>query len=255
MALPLAGRTALVTGGARRVGRAIALELGARGANVVVAHRQSPAEAAQVVSELAAMGRQARAIAQDLAVTDGPARLVAQAGALDILVCSAGPFTRLPFVGGDDAAWEAAWAESLALTVMAPARLARAAAPSLARAHASGGPAGVIVNILDIAAYQAWPHYAHHGAAKAALAHLTKTLAVALAPAVRVVGVAPGIVDWPADLDPAARQRLTARVPAGRPGTPGDVARAVSDLVLADYITGSVVFVDGGRLAATGEGA
>jgi NAD(P)-dependent dehydrogenase (short-subunit alcohol dehydrogenase family) len=259
MALPLAGRTALVTGGARRVGRAIALELGARGADVVVAYHRSAEQAAEVVHQLEGLGRRACAIAQDLALPAGPGHLVGAAidalGGLDILVCSAGPFARVPFTGGDDAAWETAWADALALTVMAPARLARAAAGTLASGAARRGSPGVIVNILDIAAWQAWPGYAHHGAAKAALAHLTRTLAVALAPAIRCVGVAPGIVDWPEAMTEATRARLLARVPAGRAGHPADVARAVADLVLADYVTGSVLIVDGGRLAATGEGA
>lgn len=253
-AVSLAGRVALVTGASRRVGRAIALALGAAGAEVIVHYRRDRAAAEAVVAELGTRGQRASAIAADLASPDAPRALVvatlAAHGRLDILVNSAGPFDRVPFVGGDDAAWEAAWRASLDVTVLAPARLARAAAGALG-AHATPG---VIVNLLDIAAWQAWPSYAHHGAAKAALAHLTRTLAVALAPRVRCVGVAPGIVDWPADLDAAARERLVARVPLGRAGTPQDVAGAVTYLCGADYVTGSVITVDGGRLAATGEG-
>ncbi len=112
----------------------------------------------------------------------------------------------------------------------------------------------MIVNVLDIAAWQAWPNYAHHGAAKAALAWLTRTLAVALAPHVRSVGVAPGIVEWPDELDEAARARLVAKVPLGRPGSAEDIARAVAYLAEAPYVNGTVLVVDGGRLAMTGEG-
>lgn len=253
----LTGRVALVTGASKRVGRAIALELGVRGADVLVHYRSDAGEAESLAAELRALGRRAEISRADLTDAGAPAKLVAAAlvvfGRLDIVVNSAGPFDRVPFVGGDDAAWEAAWKRSLDLTVMAPARLARAAATALG-AHAEAGPTGVIVNILDIAAWQAWPSYAHHGAAKAALAHLTRTLAVALAPSVRVVGVAPGIVEWPETMDDATRTRLLARVPLARPGHGGDVARAVADLCASDYITGTTLVVDGGRLAATGEG-
>jgi pteridine reductase len=251
--MSLAGRVALVTGGARRVGRGIALALGAAGVDVVVHHRRSHADADAVVAELRALGRRAWALQGDLGDPGTPARLCAEAlaaaGRLDILVNSAGPFTRVPFLDGDEAAWEAAWQESLALTVMAPARLARQAAAALS----AGSSPGVIVNILDIAAYQAWPSYLHHATAKAALAHMTRGLAAALAPGVRVVGVAPGIVDWPDELSDEARRKLVARVPLGRAGTPADVGQAVVSLCQADYVTGSVLVVDGGRLVAAGD--
>lgn len=252
----LVGRVALVTGAGRRVGRAIALELGARGAAVVVHYRRDAAGAAAVCAELRARGGEALAVAADLADAGACQVLVDQAaawrGRLDVLVNSAAPFRRLPFLDGADADWEAAWDEALAVVLRAPARLARRAAPHLG-ARGDAEP-GVIVNVLDIAAWQAWPSYAHHGAAKAGLAWLTRTLAVALAPRVRVVGVAPGIVDWPDGLDDATRRTLVARVPLGRAGSPGDVAQAVAYLATAPYVNGTVLVVDGGRLAASGEG-
>jgi NAD(P)-dependent dehydrogenase (short-subunit alcohol dehydrogenase family) len=248
---------ALVTGAGRRVGKAIALELAARGADVIVHHRSGAAEAAEVVAEIVAGGGAAVAIAADLGDAAAGRRLVDEAvawrGRLDVLVNSASPFTRLPFLGGDDAAWEAAWQDSLDVTLRAPARLARHAAAALAASSAPGG--GVVVNVVDIAAWQAWPHYAHHGAAKAGLAWLTKTLAVALAPGVRCAGVAPGIVEWPESMaEGAQRERLLAKVPAGRAGSAADVAGAVAYLCEATYVNGTVLVVDGGRLAQTGEG-
>jgi pteridine reductase len=252
----LAGRVALVTGAGRRVGKTIALELAARGAAIVVHYRSGAAEAAEVVRGIVASGGAAVALAADLADAAAGRRLVDEAiawrGQLDVLVSSASPFTRLPFLGGDDAAWEAAWDDSLAVTLRAPARLARHAAAALARSAAPGG--GVVVNLCDIAAWQAWPHYAHHGAAKAGLVWLTKTLAVALAPHVRCVGVAPGIVEWPDTLDDAVRQKLLAKVPLGHAGSGEDVAGAVAYLCEAKYVNGTVIVVDGGRLAQTGEG-
>ncbi len=250
----LVGRVALVTGAGRRVGRSIALELAARGAAVVVHFRRNRGEADAVVAEIVERGGAAVALQAELADAAAGRRLIDEAlawrGGLDVLVNSASPFARVPFVGGDDAAWEAAWQESLDVTLRAPARLARHAAGALARSPAGG----VIVNVLDIAAWQAWPNYAHHGAAKAGLAWLTRTLAVALAPGVRCVGVAPGIVQWPDDLDDAARKRLLERVPLGRAGTPEDIAGAVAYLCAAPYVNGTVLVVDGGRLAMSGEG-
>jgi pteridine reductase len=248
---------ALVTGAGRRVGRAIALELAARGAEVVVHYRSGQAEAAAVVAEIVAGGGAAVALGADLADAAAGRRLVDEAvawrGRLDVLVNSASPFQRLPFLGGDDDAWEAAWQESLAVTLRAPARLARRAATALAASQAPGG--GVVVNVVDIAAWQAWPNYAHHGAAKAGLAWLTKTLAVALAPGVRVAGVAPGIVEWPESMAAnAQREQLLSKVPLGRAGSAADVAGAVAYVCEATYVNGTVIVVDGGRLAQTGEG-
>lgn len=249
---PLAGKVALVTGAARRVGRAIALELAERGAAIAVHHHRSRAEADALVAELRVAGRDARALAADLRDPAGCHRLVDDAvawkGRLDVLVNNAATFDRVAFLDPDEARWETAWRDALAVDLTAPARLCRRAAPVLATHH------GVIVNVLDVAVWQSWPHYTAHGAAKAGLTWLTRTLAVALAPQVRSVGVAPGIAEFPDDLDDEARRRLVSRVPLGRPGTPEELARAVAYLVTAEYVNGTVLVVDGGRLAATGEG-
>ena len=130
----------------------------------------------------------------------------------------------------------------MALNLDAPMRLMRAAVP-----------AGVscIVNIADVGATQPWPNYLAYSTSKAALLHLSRCLALELAPRVRVAAVAPGTVAFPDDYPAAERERIVARIPLGRVCAPADVARAVNYLCTADYVTGSVVTVDGGRMAGT----
>lgn len=239
----LSGRTALVTGAGVRVGRAIAEELARAGAQVAVHYARSAGGARAAVAAMTAAGGTARAFPADLTVPGAAAALVAGvtswAGRLDILVCSAASFNRVPFEEID----ERAWREVMALNLEAPFRLAQAAAPQLRRRR------GVIVNILDVAAFHAWKGYAHYGASKAALAMITRILALELAPRVRVAAVAPGTVAFPPSTPAAERRRLTSRIPLGRAGTPADVAGAVRFLCGASYVTGSVVTVDGGRMA------
>ena len=103
-----------------------------------------------------------------------------------------------------------------------------------------------MINLVDVGASMAWPGYAHHTAAKAGLAHLTRTLAVALGPDVRVAGVAPGIAQFPDDMPAAERQELVDKTALGRPGTPEAIADAVVFLAAHDYITGHILTVDGG---------
>jgi pteridine reductase len=239
-----AGKTVLVTGAARRVGRAIALAFADAGADVAVHHRASRADAEAVVAAIGSRGRRARAFAAELTDPRQAAALVAdvvaELGGLDALVNSAASFVRAPFVGGADAEWERAWRVSVDTNLVAPARLARLAAPGLAARQ------GVIVNLLDIAAMTAWPAYAHHGAAKAGLEHLTRALAIALAPDVRVVGVSPGIAEFPHDMPEPERRRLIEKTALRRPGRPEDVAEAVLFLAGQRYTTGVVLPVDGG---------
>jgi len=242
--LPLQGKVALVTGGAIRVGLAIARDLAEAGATIAVHYHRSAAPAQRLVAEL---GSRARAFQADLRDPTAASGLVAATraafGRLDVLVSSAAAFGRqaLADVTVED------WRTMMALNLDAPFFLAQAAAPELARRR------GVIVNILDVAAFHAWKGYAAYGASKAALAMLTRSLALELAPAVRVAGVAPGTVKFPEDYDPAARAAVLSRIPLGREGQPEDVARAVRFIVLNDYVTGSVISVDGGRGAGARE--
>jgi pteridine reductase len=247
-----AGKVALVTGASRRVGRAIATELCASGFSVAVHHHASGDEARALCEELGQRGGAARAFAADLRDPAASGALIddvlAWQGRLEVLVNNAAVFQRVPLLDGDDATWEQAWQEALSLNLLAPARLVRKAAPALRRAG------GVVVSITDIAAEQAWPNYAHYGAAKAGLSWLVRAAAVALAPEARSVGVAPGIAEFPQDFGQDARQKLVGKVPLKRAGTPEDIARAVAYLVSATYVTGTVLVVDGGRLVASGEG-
>ena len=241
----LAGRTALVTGAGVRVGRAIAEELGRAGARVAVHYARSARGAATTVRAIQAAGGQALAFPADLTEAGAPARLVrdvvAWAGRLDILVCSAAAFDRRPFEQID----ERAWRQMMALNLEAPFRLAQASARHLCRHK------GVIINILDVAAFHAWKGYAHYAASKAALAMVTRVLALELAPKARVVGIAPGTVLFPTDYPRAERERIVAGIPLQRVGTPRDIAQAARFLASAPYITGTVLGVDGGRMAGS----
>jgi NAD(P)-dependent dehydrogenase (short-subunit alcohol dehydrogenase family) len=240
----LAGRAALVTGGALRVGRAIALGLAAAGADVAVGYQRSGPAARATVRDLRALGVRAVALRADLGRPSGPARLVTAAhrrlGRLDLLVNNAAVFVRTP-VGRVSAA---RWDRILAVNLRAPFLCAQAAARLM------GPRGGRIVNIADVGGVRAWPAYLAYGASKAGLLMLTRGLAAALAPRVQVNAVAPGVVLWPAGFPRAARGRLAARVPMGRAGRPEDVAAAVRFFAACpDYITGQVLFVDGGATA------
>ncbi|MGH7648820.1 MAG: SDR family oxidoreductase [Gemmatimonadaceae bacterium] len=235
------GRVALVTGGARRVGRALAEALADRGARVAIHHHDSPNDAASLIGQLTARGIEAAAFRADLRQPDAPDQLIADVvarfGSLDILVNSAAIMVRseLAAITTDE------WDDTFALNLRAPFFCARAAA------RAMGELGGVIVNLADLAGIEAWPAYAVHGISKAGVIHMTRVLARILAPRVRVNAIAPGAVllpeHWTAD-DAAHLERTT---PLRRLGSPEDVAQAMLYLIEADYVTGDLVIVDGGR--------
>ncbi|HEY8380058.1 MAG TPA: SDR family oxidoreductase, partial [Nannocystis sp.] len=168
-------------------------------------------------------------------------------GRVDLLVNNAASFEHGRLMARSDADLR----RVLEVNLVAPVSLARALAPALTAAG------GAVVNILDVAAVQPWRGYLDHCTAKAGLAMATRALAVELAPAVRVNGVAPGTVAWPED-DPryaagsAVRERILRAIPLGRIGRPEDVAEAVLFLASSSFITGQVLAVDGGRLAGGG---
>ena len=237
----LAGRVALVTGGARRVGKAIALALAERGADVVVHFNGGEAEAHDTVAAVRALGVRAVALQADLGDADAAQALPHRAhdalGALDILVNSAAMMLRTPIGEVTVAQWDAMFH----LNLRAPFLVAQAAAPLL-RARQ-----GVIVNIADLAAYETWPAYVPHAITKAGVVQMTRGLARALAPDIRVNAVAPGAVLLPDEWDATAAERLVATTPLARLGSAGDVAQAVVYLCEASYVTGEVLIVDGGR--------
>jgi len=241
--MELRDRTALVTGAGKRVGRAIAVGLGARGMRVAVHYHGSQAGADETARLIRAAGGQAEPVRADLADPAAPAALirdvVARFGALDVLVNSAAVMERTPF--GETTVEQ--WERIFALNLRAPFFLAQAAAPHLARA--AGG--GAIVNIADLAAFETWPGYLPHGLSKHGVVRLTESLARMLAPSVRVNAVAPGTVLLPDDWSPADAERLRETTPLERHGSPDDVVQAVLYLLDADFVTGETIVVDGGR--------
>lgn len=240
--MELKQRVALVTGGARRVGRAICLRLARAGCDIAVHHRSRPAEADALVAECQAHGVRAAAFVADFEETQAPERLVRQVveefGRLDILVNNASTFERMTLEDFTTADCE----QTLRINLVAPLALAHGARDELLRRG------GRIVNLCDASAQRGWPEYLAYAASKAALESVTRSLARSLAPAVNVVGVAPGVAAWPDDYDTAAREKLLRRIPLGRAGDPEDIAAAVHFLLSeGDYITGVVLPVDGGR--------
>lgn len=238
----LTGRVVLITGGARRIGRAIALRLARSGCRLAIHYRSSQTDAAKTVADCMALGADAAAFAADLSDVAAAQRLVPAVvdrfGRLDVLINNASEFPPLSLDEFDPAKWE----QTFRVNVTAPMILAHAAAGELRQNN------GRIVNLCDAAAERPWPSQLAYCASKAALESVTKSLARALAPAVNVVGVAPGIAAWPEDLDEAARRRLIERIPLRRSGTPEDVASAVHYLLAdGDYVTGAVLPLDGGR--------
>jgi pteridine reductase len=239
----IAGTRVLVTGGARRLGRAIALGLGEREAQVAFTYHRSAADAEVTAAELSAAGAGGHAVAADLCDGVAAGRAVEQAaaalGGLDVLVHAASG----GFVSRDPMDVEPElFAEALGATLTGGFFCAQAARRAM-------GERGVIVNITDIAALEAWPLFAPHAAAKAALAQLTRSLARAFAPGVRVCAVAPGPVLLPDDSGEEMRARHAERTALGRLGSPRDVVDAVAYLIEADFVTGAQLVVDGGHSA------
>lgn len=241
--MDLCGKVALVSGAGRRLGAAMALALAEDGADVLVHFHTSAAEAEAVSRRIRSLGRRSLAVPAD--VTDPAAaaalfdRLDAELGRLDVLVNSASIFERTPWPQVDEAAWE----RSLAVNLTGPFRFAHHAAPRLARA---GG--GLIVNLVDVSGVRPWRHYLPHSVSKAGLVALTHALAKELAPAVRVNAICPGAVLWPEGYPEDARRAVLSKVPLACEGGPEDIVRALRYLVAADYVTGEVLHVEGGRL-------
>jgi pteridine reductase len=237
-------RFALVTGGGVRLGRAICEGLAEHGFHVAVHYNNSAAEALETVAVIEQLGRRAVAVQGDLRDGTSCDALVAKVlsefaeDGLDVVVNSAASFT-VTRVGETSSA---AWDEIFSLNTRAPFLIAQAAAPRMR-------DGGSIVNIADLAGVQAWPSHHAHGASKAAVIHLTRSLARALGPRVRVNAIAPGAVLLPEGFSQSAADRLIEETPLARLGAPSDVVAAVRYLVDAEFVTGTLVVVDGGRSA------
>jgi len=235
---PLAGRTALVTGAARRLGRAIALALAEQGVRVVVHHNRSGTEATSLCEEIRRLGGIAMQVQGDLADSAQAERVfrdaVAQAGEVDILINNASVFE-------PDTIWEAtedSILSNLRIHAMAPL--------TLARQMAGQGGKGHVINLLDtrVTVYDK-EHVSYH-ISKRILATLTRMLAMELAPKIAVHGIAPGLILPPAGQDESYLEKLAYTNPLKCHGGPQDVTDAVSFLLRSRFITGQILYVDGG---------
>jgi len=243
----LAGKTALITGGARRVGAAIARELHAAGANVAIHYRKSANDAESLAAELNTSRPRSAATVQadllDIAKLPGLVEFTVRSfGALDVLVNNASTFHATPVGEITPAAWD----DLLGTNLRAPLFLSQAAVPALRK---SGG---LIINIVDIHALRPLRNYTVYCTAKAGLHMLTRSLAKELGPEIRVNGIAPGPVLWPeGESDTSTRAKIIERTILKRMGTPADIARtALFFAAHAPFITGQILAVDGGRSVA-----
>jgi len=236
---PLEGQVALVTGAAKRIGRSIALRLAADGANVVVNYSTSEEEAESVVREVKALGRKAIAIRADVSRRAEVAGMIAgtekEFGRLDILVNNAGVFFPVKFENLTDEQWDRA----MNINLRSQFLCSQAAAPIMKRQGR-----GRIINLSSLGGMLPWPSYTHYCVSKAGSIMLTRCLARALAPEILVNSIAPGTIQF---LGEAPDEEFIRRVPLHRTGTGEDIAAAVAYLATAEFVTGQIIAVDGGR--------
>lgn len=236
-------KAALITGGARRIGAEIARRLHRGGYDLILHHRRSATEAEALRRELEAQRPDSVFTLQaDLLETAGLAGMVHESagfrGRLDLVVNNASSFYPTPL----ETVTEAQWDELMASNLKAPFFLARAAVDFLRPRR------GCIVNLVDIYAERPLRGHPVYSIAKSGLAAMTRALAVELAPAVRVNGVAPGAILWPEHGLHPTQSEILARIPMERAGSPADIAEAVWFLAeCAPYVTGQILAVDGGR--------
>jgi len=242
----LHGQVALVTGSARRLGRAIALTLGRAGASVVVNYHRSRADALRTAREIEALGVEALVLRADVS---RPAQVRAMFRAvekrfrrLDILVNNAGVF----FPGKWDQLTEQDWDRVLGINLKGTFFCAQAAAKIMQRQKH-----GCIINLSSLGGLEAWPSYTHYCVSKAGVVMLTRCLARALAPHIRVNSVAPGTILIPGEEQSRVPEKVIRTTPLQKAGRPEDVAEMVLYLATrGDFITGQVLAVDGGKSIA-----
>jgi 3-oxoacyl-[acyl-carrier protein] reductase/pteridine reductase len=231
---------ALVTGAGKRIGRSIALRLAAEGASIAVNYRSSKSEAESVVREIQAAGAKAVAIQADVSRRAEVEKLFAavekEFARLDILVNNAGEFFAAKFEEITDEQWDGIMNANLKSQFLC----AQAAAPIMKRLGR-----GRIINLASLGGLLAWPSYTHYCVSKAGSIMLTRCMAAALGPEILVNAIAPGTIQFPGEPPDEAYVR---RVPLHRTGTGDDIAGAAAYLATADFVTGQVIAVDGGRL-------
>ena len=238
-AKPLENQVALVTGAAKRMGRSIALRLAAEGADIAINYESSKPEALQVVEEIKALGRRAIAVQGDVSQRSDVQKLFAaveaEFGGLDILVNNAGIF----FAADFEALTEEQWDRILDTNLKSQFLCCQTAAPIMKRRGR-----GRIINISSLGGLLPWPAYTHYCVSKAGSIMLTRCLARALGPEITVNSVAPGTIQFPGE---APDQDYIRKVPLHRTGTGDEIAQAVFYLATADFVTGQILAVDGGR--------
>lgn len=239
----LAGRVVLVTGAAKRLGAALARGFHSAGANVAIHYHRSQADAERLRDELNTSRRDS-AIATsanllDLAqLPDIVERANAAFGRLDVLINNASTFYPTPVGSISPGQWQ----DLMGTNLKAPLFLSQAAAPLLKRAN------GSIINMIDIHAQRPLRNHPVYSAAKAGLAMLTKSLARELGPEIRVNGIAPGPILWPeGGIEPALEEEIISKTVLKRRGSPDDIVRTALFLADAQYVTGQILAVDGGR--------
>jgi NAD(P)-dependent dehydrogenase (short-subunit alcohol dehydrogenase family) len=242
-AVELKGKVALVTGSARRVGKAIALELARQGMNLVVHHSASDREADETAAEIRSLGVDAIIVRADQSQPADVQRLFdatrAHYGRLDLLVNNAsifkaGNIVDLPF---DE------WQTVLGVNLTGPFLCSQQAA----RLMRERGEGGAIINILDLSVFHPWKTYPHHTVSKTGLKALTEVLALSLGPDIRVNAIAPGAILRDVGSTPEQWAKIGKRLPIGQTGDPEDVAQAVVFLATQPFVTGATLRVDGGE--------
>lgn len=240
--MELGGKVAVVTGGAVRLGKALALALAERGVRSVIHYNASAGPAEGTVARIAAMGGEAMVIQADLSQPSQMSRVITQAadhfGQVDILVNSAAIFEP----GDVYDTTEADWDRHFAINLKAPFFLSQAFAQHVGRQRP-----GHIVNIADWRATRPSTGYLAYTLTKAALITMTENLALALAPNIQVNAIAPGAILPPPGKDQAYLDRLARNIPAQRTGSPDAIAKALIFLLESDFITGELIFVTGGE--------
>ena len=240
-------RVALVTGGAHRVGRSIALALAREGAHVAITYHASADEAQQTIAEIEACGVGGLAVQCDqsdatqvAAVFDA---IQARWGRLNILVNSAAIMQQKPFLDITPQDWDA----TLGINLTGPFLFSQHAGRMMLARSSTADETSVIINIADEAGLTPWTRYVHHSISKAGVIMLTRAAALALAPKVRVNAIAPGPVLKPEGWTDERWETLRPSTPLDRLGSPQDVVEAVLYLIRAEFVTGHVLVVDGGR--------
>ena len=244
--MKLKGKVALVTGGAKRIGREIALGLAGRGCHVAITYRTSRREADSTAAAVRRKGVRAMAVETDQRdgsqVREAVQAVEARLGRVDVLINNASSFYPTPLETATDSQWE----DLIGTNLAGPWYFAQAVSAGMKRRGA-----GKIVNIVDAAAFSPWPSYLPYCAAKGGLVTLTWGLAKALAPKIQVNAIAPGPILMPKGVNPAERRRAIEKTLLKREGSPQDIVQAVLFLLEgSDFVTGVILPVDGGRLLA-----